>query len=57
MKFGLDSAMPFGDAVAASALPRLFSFTRDRLYYERAEGILRAFRESMAQNAYGRSAG
>lgn len=42
MKSGLDGSMPSGDAVAASALLRLFSFTRDQLYYDCPGGTLRA---------------
>ena len=56
MKTGTDSAMPSGNAVAAEALLRLFSFTGEERYHERAEQILKLFRQTMAQNPYGAAA-
>ncbi len=56
MKSGTDSALPSGNAVAAVALLRLFSFTREERYYGRAEIIFRLYQDVMAQNPYGASA-
>jgi len=50
MKTGTDSSVPSGNAVAASVLLRLFSFTGEERYYDRAERILRVFQTVMAQN-------
>src|SRR5262245_1524284 len=56
MKTGTDSAMPSGNAVTAGALLRLFSFTGEERYYERAGQILNLFRQTMAQNPHGTAA-
>ena len=56
MKSGMDSAIPSGNAVAASVLLRLFSFTGEERYYERAGQILKLFQNLMEQNPYGSSA-
>jgi uncharacterized protein YyaL (SSP411 family) len=56
MKPGADSAIPSGNAVAASLLLRLFSFTGEQRYHERAEQILRLFHRLMERNPYGSSA-
>lgn len=56
MKTGTDSAVPSGNAVAASVLLRLFSFTGEERYYDRAERILRVFQTVMAQNPYSAAA-
>jgi uncharacterized protein YyaL (SSP411 family) len=56
MKPGMDSAIPSGNAVTASVLLRLFSFTGEERYHERAEQILRLFRRPMERNPYGSSA-
>jgi hypothetical protein len=37
-------------------LLRLFSFTREQKYYDRAEQLFRVFRHAMEHNAYGSSA-
>jgi uncharacterized protein YyaL (SSP411 family) len=52
-KSGMDSAVPSGNAVATQVLLRLFSFTGERLYHDRAEQTLRVFRDVMIRNAYG----
>jgi uncharacterized protein YyaL (SSP411 family) len=56
MKPGIDGAVPSGNAVAASLLLRLFSFTGEERYYDRAGRILTVFQEVMAQNPYGSAA-
>jgi uncharacterized protein YyaL (SSP411 family) len=56
MKSGTDSAIPSGNAIVASVLQRLFSFTREERYHDRAEDVLRVFRSIMGHNAYGASA-
>jgi hypothetical protein len=56
MKPGLDSAVPSGNAVAATVLLRLFSFTGEQRYYDRAGRILTVFQRVMAQNPYGSAA-
>ncbi|HSB45574.1 MAG TPA: thioredoxin domain-containing protein [Nitrospira sp.] len=56
MKSGTDSAVPSGNAVAASALLRLFSFTGERRYYENADQILKVFQSVMEGNPYSASA-
>ena len=40
----------------ASVLLRLFSFTREQRYHDRAEHLFRVFRSGMEHNAYGSSA-
>jgi uncharacterized protein YyaL (SSP411 family) len=52
MKTGTDAAIPSGNAIVASVLLRLFSFTAEGRYYERAERIFRAFHSLMSQNPY-----
>ena len=56
IKSGTDSALPSGNAIAASVLLRLFSFTREGRYYERAERIFRVFHSVMTQNPYSSAA-
>jgi uncharacterized protein len=56
MKTGTDSAVPSGNAVAASVLLRLFSFTGEERYYDRAGRILRVFQTVMAHNPYSSAA-
>jgi uncharacterized protein YyaL (SSP411 family) len=56
MKSGTDSAIPSGNAIVALVLLRLFSFTREQKYYDRAEHLFRVFRAVMEHNAYGSSA-
>ncbi len=56
MKSGTDSAMPSGNAVAAMNGLRLFYYTGDQHYFDRAEQTLRLFRNQMDQNAYGSTA-
>ena len=56
MKTGTDGAVPSGNAVAASVLLRLFSFTGEERYYERAGRILKVFQTVMAQNPYSSAA-
>jgi uncharacterized protein len=56
MKSGTDSAIPSGNAIVALVLLRLFSFTKEQPYYDRAEHLFRVFRSVMEHNAYGSSA-
>ena len=56
MKSGTDSAIPSGNAIVALVLLRLFSFTREQRYHDRAEQLFRVFRSGMEHNAYGSSA-
>jgi len=56
MKTGTDSAIPSGNAIAASVFLRLFSFTGEERYHERAGQALRLFQSSMEQHPYGSSA-
>jgi uncharacterized protein YyaL (SSP411 family) len=56
MKTGTDSAVPSGNAIAASVLLRLFSFTGEERYYDRAGRILSVFQTVMAQNPYSSAA-
>jgi len=56
MKTGTDGAVPSGNAVAALALLRLFSFTGEERYYERAGQVLQVFQAAMAKNPYGSAA-
>jgi uncharacterized protein len=56
MKSGTDSAIPSGNAIVATVLLRLFSFTREKRYHDRAEQLFRVFRSVMEHNAYGSSA-
>ena len=56
MKSGTDSAIPSGNAIVALVLLRLFSFTREQRYHDRAEQLFRVFRSVMGHNAYGSSA-
>jgi uncharacterized protein len=56
MKSGIDSALPSGNAIVASVLLRLFSFTKEQRYHDRAEHVFRVFRSGMERNAYGSSA-
>src|SRR6185295_12645335 len=56
MKSGTDSAIPSGNAIVALVLLRLFSFTREQRYHDRAEQLFRVFRSVLGHNAYGSSA-
>jgi len=56
MKSGTDSAIPSGNAVAAMNGLRLFYYTGEQDYFDRAEQTLRLFRNQMDQNAYGSAA-
>jgi uncharacterized protein YyaL (SSP411 family) len=56
MKSGTDSAIPSGNAIVALVVLRLFSFTREQRYQDRAEQLFRVFRSVMEHNAYGSSA-
>ena len=56
LKIGTDGAVPSGNAVAASVFLRLFSFTGEERYYERAGRILTVFRSVMTQNPYSSAA-
>ncbi|HMU54191.1 MAG TPA: thioredoxin domain-containing protein [Nitrospira sp.] len=56
MMAGTDSALPSGNAVFASFLLRLFSFTGEEGYYERARRIVTLFHRTMTHNPYGASA-
>jgi uncharacterized protein YyaL (SSP411 family) len=53
MKTGEDSAIPSGNAVAAMTFLRLFSYTREQAYLDKAEQTLRLFRTHMDQNPFG----
>jgi len=53
MKSGEDSAIPSGNAVAAMNFLRLFSYTGEQIYFDRAEQTFRLFRDQMDQNAFG----
>jgi uncharacterized protein YyaL (SSP411 family) len=55
-KTATDSAVPSGNAVAASVCLRLFSLTGEERYYDRAGRILRVFQTVMAQNPYSAAA-
>ena len=56
LKIGTDGAVPSGNAVAASVFLRLFSFTGEERYYERAGRILTVFQSVMTQNPYSSAA-
>jgi uncharacterized protein YyaL (SSP411 family) len=56
MKTGTDGAIPSGNAVAASVLLRLFSFTGEERYHDRAGRIFRVFHQVMTQNPYSSAA-
>jgi uncharacterized protein len=56
MKTAMDGSVPSGNAVAASVFVRLFSFTGEERYHERAGRILKLFQALMAQNPYGSAA-
>ena len=56
MKTGSDGAIPSGNALAAMVLLRLFSFTGQERYHERAGQVLQLFQAAMAKNPYGSSA-
>jgi len=56
MKTGTDSAIPSGNAVVATVLLRLFSFTGEERYHERARQIMELFKSQMAKNPYGSAA-
>lgn len=55
MKSGADSAIPSGNAIFAALLLRLFSFTGEERYYDRAGQILMLFHSLMKHNPYGAS--
>jgi len=53
MKTGEDSAIPSGNAVAAMNYLRLYSYTGEQTYLDKAEQTFRLFRHPMDQNAFG----
>jgi hypothetical protein len=53
MKTAEDSAIPSGNAVAAMNFLRLFSYTGESNYLDKAEQTLRLFRAHMDQNPFG----
>jgi uncharacterized protein YyaL (SSP411 family) len=53
MKNGEDSAIPSGNAVAAMNFLRLFSYTGEQAYLDKAEQTFKVFRHIMDQNAFG----
>ena len=53
MKNGEDSAIPSGNAIAAMNFLRLFFYTGEQSYHDRAEQTFRVFYQSMDQNAFG----
>jgi uncharacterized protein YyaL (SSP411 family) len=53
MKSGEDSAIPSGNAIAAMNFLRLFSYTGEQIYMDRAEQTFRLFRDHMDQNPFG----
>ena len=55
MKTCEDSAIPNGNAVAAMNFLRLFSYTGEQIYADRAEQTFRLFRTQMDQNPFGTS--
>ena len=56
MKTCTDGAVPSGNAVSALVLLRLFSFTGEERYHERAGRILKIFHSVMDQNPYSSAA-
>ena len=55
MKSGEDSAIPSGNAITTMNFLRLFSYTSEQIYLDRAEQTLRLFHEQMSRNPYGTS--
>jgi uncharacterized protein YyaL (SSP411 family) len=55
MKSGEDSAIPSGNAITTMNFLRLFSYTDEQIYLDRAKQTLRLFREQMSRNPYGTS--
>jgi uncharacterized protein YyaL (SSP411 family) len=53
MKTGEDSAIPSGNAVATMNFLRLFFYTGEQNYMDKAEQALRLFRTHMDQNPFG----
>jgi len=53
MKTGEDSAIPSGNAVAAMTFLRLYHYTGEQAYLDKAEQTLRLFRTHMGQNPFG----
>jgi uncharacterized protein len=53
MKTCEDSAIPNGNAVAVMNLLRLFSYTGEQSYIDKAEQTFKLFRQQMDQNAFG----
>src|SRR5438132_4856487 len=53
MKTGEDSAIPSGNAVATMNFLRLFFYTGEQPYLDKAEQTLRLFRTHMDQNPFG----
>jgi len=53
MKTGEDSSIPSGNAVAAMTFLRLYHYTGEQVYLDRAEQTFRLFRTAMSQNPYG----
>jgi hypothetical protein len=55
MKTGEDSAIPSGNAVAAMNFLRLYHYTGEQAYLDKAEQTFRLFRTHMGQNPFGTS--
>jgi len=55
MKTGEDSSIPSGNAVTAMTFLRLYHYTGEQMYLDRAEQTFRLFRTAMRQNPYGTS--
>jgi len=53
VKEAFDNATPSGNAVAAEVLVRLYHFTGEAAYWERAHAILRLFADPMQRHPYG----
>src|SRR5207244_11634588 len=53
MKTGEDSAIPSGNAVATMNFLRLFHYSGEQAYLDKAEQTLRLFRGHMDQNPFG----
>ncbi len=53
LKEAFDNATPSGNSVAAEVFLRLYRFTGDVVYWERAQAILRLFADAMRRHPYG----
>jgi len=53
LKEAFDNATPSGNSVAAEVFLRLYHFTGDAAYWERAQTILRLFADAMRRHPYG----